>query len=264
MTRWSPTRRTLGWGLVLVLLAGPMAAEAEGRTESWAVVAEAKPSNADARKREPQPTASTNAPSQGAVYRPPRRGNARTRIGGGTRSLSKTPHVQVLAPDHVGLTTRAQPRLGWFLSAATDQRIDFTLTRPDAIDPILETTLPAPTKAGVQFVSLQDLGIALEPGAPYEWSIAVVVDPEERDQDVFASGAIERDAATAALTADVAEMASHRAFALHGFWYDAIADLSRSIDEADSSALSLERAALLEQVDLAEVARFERARIAAR
>jgi len=261
MTPRTSILRTLALACVPLVLALPVAAaDAEGPKR--VVVADAE---SDAAEKSAGPDRKDEAPAAAtAVYRPPRRGSARARIGGGTRGRSKTPHVQVLAPDHVGLTTRAQPVLGWFVSAMTDQRIDFTLTRRDGIEPVVETTLPAPTRAGVQLVALADFDVELEAGAIYEWSIAVVVDPEERDRDVFVSGAIERDAVTPPLVADVETMASHRAFALHGIWYDAIADLSQSIDSDDSRALRLERAQLLEQVDLPGVAKFERDRVASR
>jgi hypothetical protein len=252
--------RTLRLACAPLALALPVAA-ADAEDSRRVVVPDAKSSGAEPGAG---PDREDEAPAATAVYRPPRRGSARARIGGGTRGVSKTPHVRVLAPDHVGLTTRAQPVLGWFVSATTDQRIDFTLTRRDDIDPVVETTLPAPTRAGVQLVALADFDVELEPGAVYEWSIAVVVDPEERDRDVFASGSIELAAVTAPLVADLETMASHRAFAHHGVWYDAIADLSQSTDADDSRALRLERAQLFEQVDLTGVAKFERDLVASR
>jgi hypothetical protein len=256
MTLWTSILPAL-LACAALALALPVAAEDRGPV----VIADAK---SQAPEKSAEPERKQKTPAATAVYRPPRRGSARARIGGGTRGLSKTPHVQVLAPDHIGLTTRSQPVLAWFVSATTDQRIDFTLTRRDAIEPLVEKTLSPPARAGVQLVALSDFDVELEPAAVYEWSIAIVVDPEERDRDVFVSGAIERADESSPLTTDLASMESHRAFALHGIWYDAIADLSQSIATADSKSQRLERAQLFEQVDLGEAAKFERNQIGAR
>ncbi len=54
----------------------------------------------------------TNLSAQDPLYKPPIRGAPATRVGGGTRGPGdKRPSVRVLAPNHVGFTTRAQPEL---------------------------------------------------------------------------------------------------------------------------------------------------------
>jgi hypothetical protein len=199
-------------------------------------------------------------PKHPAVYVPPSRGATRTRSGGGTRAPGDVPTVSVLAPDHAGLTVRAQPELAFFVSKATGARIDLTVIADDAVDPLLELTLPGPTPAGVHRVRLADHGIALEPDRGYEWSVALVVDPERRDLDVAAGSAIRRSAAPPAVAAALASGApSYRVLAGNGIWYDAIADLSDAIAAAPGDpALRSERAGLLEQVGLDAAAAFER------
>jgi hypothetical protein len=201
-------------------------------------------------------------PSQPAIYVPPSRGAARTRSGGGTRGPVDLPSVAVLAPDHAGITLRAQPELAFFVSKATDARIDLTVVAEDAVDPLLEVTLPGPTAAGVHVVRLADHGIALDPDRSYDWSVALVVDPARRDLDVAAGSAIRRSATPPELSAALAGGApSYRVLAGNGIWYDAIADLSDAIAAKPAdAALRAERAGLLEQVGLTAAAAFERGR----
>ncbi len=46
-------------------------------------------------------------------YQPPNRGAPAQRVGGGTRSISQ---LSVLAPDHLARTSRARPRLYWYIN----------------------------------------------------------------------------------------------------------------------------------------------------
>ncbi|MGH0032679.1 MAG: DUF928 domain-containing protein [Myxococcota bacterium] len=194
------------------------------------------------------------------VYVPPSRGATRTRTGGGTRGPLAAPTVAALAPDHVGVTNRAQPTLAWFVSEATDARVDFTLIDPDAVEPLLETTIESPAEAGVQLVRLSNLGVELEEGRSYDWAIALVLDPDARDLDVVAGGAIRRDPAAPGTASQATPgSASYLALARAGVWYDALADLSDAIAaNPGNAALREARADLLEQVGVGAAAAYER------
>ncbi len=256
----------IGIGLVLSLLA----------TAAWAdeprdAKKEAKPPAP--RERAADARALTADAQQAAVdettelvpYVPRSRGKARHSAAGGTRTQSRISGVEVavLAPAEIALTTRAQPVLYWYLSRTTDERIDLTLTDDEAIDPLLETTLSAPIEAGIHAIDLEALGIALEPGRVYSWSVAIVKDPSRRSTDVLVEGLIERTATSDTLERSLETSPRRFApYALSGIWYDALAEL-RSALEADPSdrALRRQEVALLEQIDLPEVARFARAEV---
>jgi len=198
-----------------------------------------------------------------SVYIPPSRGTTRTRTGGGTRAPGGLPALAVLAPDHLALTARAAPTLAWFASGSASVPLELSVLRDGAVDPALEVVLTEEVAPGIAQVSLARWGVELEEGVPYQWSVALVADPERRDRDVVASGAIERVAPSAELLAELeGEEPRYRVLARHGFWYDALGELGRRI-EAGEEALRAERAALLEQVGLAAAAADERERLAA-
>jgi hypothetical protein len=184
-------------------------------------------------------------------------------VGGGTRTTaSGTATVKVLAPEAVGLTTRAQPTLYWFVSDAVEKPVVVTLIDEQTIDPLLELTLAAPTAAGIQALDLATLGVRLETGRHYEWEVALVDASGERHRDIYARGAIERVDASADLAAKLqggAPMEKAKALAQAGIWYDAVDELSRAIVNAespDARSLDAERRSLLTQVNLDAVAAY--------
>jgi hypothetical protein len=199
------------------------------------------------------------------IYIPPSRGSVEARAGAGTRAPSRLPNVQVLAPGHVGLTTRAGPVLAWFVNGSADAPVELTLTEPGRAEPLLERTVAARIEPGFHFASLEELGVQLEEGRDYEWSVALVADPKQRDRDAVSSAAIRRVAATPELEqAQRSGPDAYRALARKGVWYDALAALSDAIAaKPDDASLRLERAALLDQVGLGSAAAEDRA-VAAR
>ena len=80
------------------------------------------------------------------AYKPPLRGAPASRIGGGTRSAGEARLVvDVIAPDHTGLTSVGQPTLYWFASEAVTAPLEFTLLPVNADNPVVERSLPAAT-----------------------------------------------------------------------------------------------------------------------
>jgi hypothetical protein len=192
------------------------------------------------------------------------RGAPASRVGGGTRGTRDAELVLcVLAPDHTGLTTLAQPTLYWFVSEPPSAPVEISLLAGDAEKPVLTRTLPASTGAGVHALDLSRLGVTLKPGTEYEWFVSVMHDPAQRSKDVTAGGTIQRVPLEPAIRAEASaagERGSPLVYARAGLWYDAIAGLSRLIDRNPrDEALRSQRAALLEQVNLPAAAAYDRA-----
>src|SRR5712691_803731 len=171
--------------------------------------------------------------------------------------------LSVLAPaDHIGLTVHEQPPLYWYLSAATGCQVEVTLTDEQAVEPLLDLHFSPPITPGVQRVRLADHGVRLTPGVQYQWAVALVPDPERRSKDIIAASGIKRIEATEALRAKLAQADKTTVASLYaeaGLWYDAVAAISDLINAAPQDPTPrIQRAALLEQVRLPEVAEYER------
>lgn len=201
------------------------------------------------------------------VYVPPKLGAPGGRKGGAARgSTNELIVLSVLAPDHTALTARDQPILFWYISKPTTAPIEFTLIDERTVYPRLEVRLRSANDAGLQSVRLADYPVRLEPGVKYEWTVSVLVDPMRRSKDMLAGGVV----MYMALPPEVAEQLTHHEqgsapdiYARAGFWYDAVASISELIEAMPQDPwLRKQRAALLEQADLPEVAAHDKGLLA--
>jgi len=210
------------------------------------------------------PCASTPTPisqtSQVPIYKPPLRGTPKTSSGGTSRSMASSELIlQVLASEHTGLTSSAQPTLYWYISKAVTKPLEFTLSDENNPHWFVERSLPAPNKPGIYRVQLSDYD--LKPGVEYKWSVSSVTDPTKRSEDISTSGTIKRitsEATTSAKLMNASKQQQPFIYAEAGLWYDAIAALSELIDaKPEDKTLREQRAALLTQVGLQKVAEFD-------
>jgi len=247
-------RKVLRWLCVAIwvgLAAGPIHGTEDDRDRE-------APTDRRSDAVEPAERAAVENTAERVVYVPPARGAPRARTGGGTRGPGALPRLEVLAPDHVGRTTREAPTLAWFVSGRASVPLELTLLRDGASEPELEVRLANQVETGIGEASLSRWDVELEPGVVYQWSVALVVDPGRRDRDVVASGAIERVAEPAAVaTARASGAPAYAALAREGIWYDALSELGSAIAAGDPG-LRAERARLLDQVGLPDAAEFER------
>jgi hypothetical protein len=169
----------------------------------------------------------------------------------------ETPRIQVLAPDHVGLTAEASPTLYWTLSESTDLRVELVVTDERAGAPIVDQALDG-APAGTHALRLASLGISLTPGVTYRWYATLVPDPEERTSEVVSGGAIRRVDPAPDLVRQLAETEPGRrahVLAQAGFFYDALDTVSRwTAEDPETPAPRRYREALLRAVGLAEAA----------
>ena len=211
---------------------------------------------AETTNREKQPG---NGNLERLVYVPPRRGTLLTRVGGSARNTDDPkPGVVVITPEHTGLTANPQPALYWYLSKAIGTRFEFALVNDLKVDPILHIISDGDMPAGFNHIDLAERGITLEPGVEYKWSVVLVQDPGQRSVDIVSSGHIEYVTPPAALQAELENatpVEAVRILAGAGYWYDTFAQLSGWIaTDPGNSTLREERAALLKQVGLADLA----------
>ncbi|HLZ33364.1 MAG TPA: DUF928 domain-containing protein [Nitrospira sp.] len=195
------------------------------------------------------------------AYQPPRKGAPAPglRRGGGTRGMNQSvPVISLLAPEHVGLTVSEQPVLYWFTPTRQDQTFEFTLIGETAEAPAVETKLSSPTQPGIHQIKLSDYKVKLSPGERYNWSVALIVDAEERSANIVAKGAIERierNKLEQPLPATINDADAPKQYAEAGIWYDAVMAISNQIQSNPADAdLRQMRASLLQQAGLTEVA----------
>ncbi len=211
------------------------------------------------------PVSADSADSAGGaapVYRPPQRGAPATRVGGGTRSLGERRlMLGVLAPDHTGLTIRAQPVLYWFASDTIPYRVEVSISVMGAVEPILEVGLEPPLAPGIHAFSLAKEGVILEADIDYQWFVSMVPDAEQRSRDLVSGNEIRHVAPSEGLRTRLAgagrQVPAGR-YAAEGLWYDALQTISERIAaEPGNKALRAQRAALLRQIGLSEAGAFE-------
>ena len=182
------------------------------------------------------------------------------RTGGASRSgkagEQPPPTVSLLAPaKSVGLTTRAQPVIYWYLSADTEHPVMVSLTDPAKREDTVEATIKGPTKAGVHrfdFASLKRDGgqpVKLEPGVKYELVVEVVARKGTGgSENPSATCRIMRldpkDAAALAPAEkeqDLAKRAS--AYGKQGVWFDYIDALNAAVEKKPGDEALLQRRA---------------------
>jgi hypothetical protein len=215
--------------------------------------------NAPAQATAPAPTGATPAPAEHhhLVFKPTADdsgGVAPIQVGGGSRAdkAADVVPISVLVPNNLALTTSAQPSLYWYQPSATKHFCEITVSEPKHPKPLLELKTSETTPAGIHAIRLTKFKVELKPNVIYQWSVALVLDPENRSGDIIARGIIKRVDPSPALAAKLAaasEADKAGIYAENGIWYDALQSISDQIDRnPQDKGLRDERAELLSQV----------------
>jgi len=207
----------------------------------------------------PPPPALSAAPTvpKPVIFHPPggfSGGFLPNRIGGGSRGdKADGLFVQALVPDGIALTSQAQPSLYFRQTQPAKEPCEVTIIESKSHAPVFMRMAP-PTSAGIHPIRLAKLNVQLKPDIVYRWNVAIIIDPQNRSQDVMADGYIERRDAPADLVRQLSQTPDQDKPALYaenGFWYDALQSLSDQIDRDPKNVpLRHERDHLLQQVDL--------------
>lgn len=169
------------------------------------------------------------------------------------------PRLRALAPPHTGASADPAPELYWHLSAPSPVPVEIAIfSADDEAVPLLDLWLEPPVAAGLHEFRFSDHALRMTPGVTWYWFVALVPDREKREDDVLAGAAVRHvplsaELASALAAAPRAERA-HR-LAAAGYWFDAFATFSAWSDaEPQAANLRAQRAALLEQVELGDLA----------
>jgi len=215
----------------------------------------------------PAPPAATEAsparvPIKLLYKAPAGTGNIPTRVSGGARGENGIDSALfALVPDHLALTTQAQPSLFWFQSKPAKAKFELTVVEPKKPTPLLSLTSPDADKPGIHRIKLARYKVELQLDVTYEWSVAIISDPENRSKDVIAKGVIKRIKPPANLAAGsekANDLERAAAYAQAGIWYDALDAISNAIEaHPDDASLREQRASLLKQVGLSQAAALD-------
>ncbi len=194
------------------------------------------------------------------IYVPPRRGGPSDVAPAATRGGAVRHKVKLLAPDHTGLTTSAKPTL--YMYVGETSRLQLLLTRigDTAAPPVASGRVDARDAPAILAVRLDSIGANLETGVEYRLTVMAL----DQGGSIRASDAVQimRVAAPPELAAAAAAgtpQAQARVYAGAGVWYDALHALGQAVaaKPGDPSPRT-DRAALLEQAGMPEIAFFDR------
>jgi len=188
------------------------------------------------------------------IYKPLLLDAPRVRVDGSPQGTGNEATIlQVLAPEHAGLTTQGQPTLYWYARTPVAVRFEFSQIDEGKTNTLLKIEHDSKKVAGIQQLDLGDHNISLQPGIVYQWSVTLM-DESSRSKSTLASGVIERIEPGEGLSSRIEK--SHgidlvNVYAIEGVWYDALETLSSMIDKSPQEKdLVAIRASLLEQVGL--------------
>jgi hypothetical protein len=196
------------------------------------------------------------------VYKPLFPNAPKVRVDGRVRGADDAlMTLTVLAPEHVGLTTKAQPSLFWYQSKSAKAKFELSISETKSSTPLLELTFDRGPADGIQRVRLAKHNIVLKPDVEYHWSVAMVVDEENRSKDLVASGVVKRIEPGPSLQKRLTGSPDTELpfiYADEGIWYDSLESLSDLIDKQPRvKSLHEERAVYFMQVGLHEAAMYE-------
>ncbi len=179
------------------------------------------------------------------------------RISMGTRSQSlSTAYLAVVAPQGVGITNKPDPTLYWYISKPIDYPLEFVIA-PKYSEKLHRQHLAPIKKAGLQSISLADLGITLDPKVQYDWSVAAIVDSERHSRDQVALGQLMLVPPDDRLKNHLATLVPTQLpyeLARKGVWYDAIESLvSIILKNCDDQTMLDEFDRLMNQVNLSDI-----------
>ncbi len=163
------------------------------------------------------------------------------RVGGGTRTLtcvkdSSIPLTALVPQTNLGLTTEAYPQFFWFMPKVSARMAEFTLYDVDEEllnrKLIYKTMLPVAQAGGIANLKLtpENKVPPLNVGQTYRWSISVICNPNDRENDLIVDGWIRRVQPEAQITQQLTKGSLRDraiASARNGIWYDALSTVSQ-------------------------------------
>lgn len=182
------------------------------------------------------------------------------RRDGGTRdgSCSSNEEVIALVPGtNLGLTVDERPTFWFYIPYESGKlEAEFWLKDRDGNE-TYQQIIPLKNTPGIVRVSLPETVSPLEVEQLYRWGFSAICNPNNRLDDAFVWGGIERVPMSSDLESQLTDRNEPERIALyaeHGLWFDVLTTLAelRSAHSGDES-LNEDWVDLLQQVDLEEI-----------
>ncbi len=182
------------------------------------------------------------------LYKAPLRDDPPAVVSQSARSMEgKATILQVLAPDHAGLTLQPQPILYWYARTPITVRFTIAATEKPGANPLLKVDIKK--GAGIQQLDLGKHDISLQPELSYQWSVVQLMDKGKQSTTTIASGIIERIKPGEGLSSRIKKSQGTElvnVYAIEGIWYDALETISSMIDSSpeDQSLVAIRKSLL--------------------
>ena len=164
----------------------------------------------------------------------------------------ETSLLQVMAPDHTGLTTQGQPTLYWYTSSPAALHFSIKEAGNDSKKPLLELSLKK--ASGIQKLDLAKHNITLKPDILYQWSVTQAPENNSKKNGKTVYGFIEKIKPGEGLSKRIKRVtgiARVDVYAIEGIWYDAWQTISSMLEKSpDNPGLLAARNSLLSQAGL--------------
>ncbi|ARV57808.1 hypothetical protein BZZ01_03425 [Nostocales cyanobacterium HT-58-2] len=198
-------------------------------------------------------------------FKPPKVGAPKNRSGGASRggncSLEQKSLKALLPASKLGLTVAEYPTFFVYVPQSSTQLAEFELREENNNKIVYKKRLMVPATAGIVNFSLSDNKtlLPLKIGKNYHWFFSIICDPQDRSEDLFIEGWIQRIEPSPTLVRQLHEAAPRdrpRIYAAAGIWHETLATLMdlRSSYPNDLT-LVVEWAELLESVGLSKIAK---------
>lgn len=191
---------------------------------------------------------SLSTPFSANAFEPPQTGSPSDRVGAGTRfsdDKQEIPDaapaepmmerayqpaapsfqyvvaekVQLLATHKTALTASATPTLYWYVPYIPPYSVEITVQSKGKI--LLKKNIGIIKSSGMQYIRLTDYGVHLKAGKDYTWSVALIMDATQRNQDLLSN-------ATIRYKKPIKPLINAEQMKQAGYWYDAVSQLIES------------------------------------
>lgn len=163
---------------------------------------------------------------------PGRPGRLRAAASRGSCFINEKPPIPLIPTNkEAQLTTAEHPSFYFYVpqTAKQIQGLEFVLRDNESVAPLYKKTFQPVGQAGIVSVTIPAQQAPLKTGKAYTWSLSMICDPRNRDQDLYLQGKIERvqdDNLTEQIQETKQPLDQAVIYATAGFWENAITTLA--------------------------------------